>query len=111
MALACSASFFVSGIERRSPTRTVSAFGTALWAVAARSGLRAWRTTEWPRSARILAAPWPMPSLEPVMKIRAMVGWLIGLRGTVVDVVDGLKILVLGFEWLSSLLNIRGYAG
>jgi hypothetical protein len=28
----------------------------------------------WPWSARSLAAAWPMPSLEPVMNIRAIAG-------------------------------------
>lgn len=70
--LASLARFFVSLIERRSPTRTASALGTACLVDAARSALRACSTTEWPWSARILPATWPIPSLEPVMKMRAM---------------------------------------
>jgi hypothetical protein len=35
--------------------------------------LRACRKTAWPCSERSLAADWPMPSEEPVMKMRAMV--------------------------------------
>jgi hypothetical protein len=52
--------------------RTPSAFGTACFVDAARCSLRAWRMTLWPLSARSLAACKPIPSLEPVMKMRVI---------------------------------------
>jgi len=71
-ALAWAPSLLVSAIERRSAIRTL-ACGIAFWVVAARSWLRAWRTTVCPCEVRCLAAERPIPSLEPVMKIRAIV--------------------------------------
>ena len=84
---ACSASFLISDINRKSPTSTASALGTALCAEVARSAFRAWRTTEWPWSARTLAAAWPMPSLEPVMNMRAIFLWILKL-GWLTDVAE-----------------------
>lgn len=72
-ALASAARCFVSEMERRSLIRTASALGMDWRVEVARSALRACRTTEWPWSERSLAVACPMPSLDPVMKIRAIV--------------------------------------
>lgn len=97
---ASAASFFVAAMLERSPMRTASAPGQACRAAAARSALRACRMTEWPRRMSWRAASEPRPSAEPVMRMRAMDGWVdwtgTGLDWTGVYVVGGFWILELG---------------
>jgi len=56
----------------RSPMRIPEAPGTAEVAEAAREELRAWSVTWWPWAMRVRAMACPIPSEEPVMKIRAI---------------------------------------
>lgn len=52
---------------------TSEAPGTAAMACSPREGLRACRVTEWPWATRERAMFWPIPSEEPVMRMRDMV--------------------------------------
>lgn len=77
--LASAARFLVSVMERRSAIR-MGALGRAFWVSWARRELRACRITVWPWVVRCLAVERPIPSVEPVMKMRDMFVCWFGLE-------------------------------
>src|SRR6266568_868457 len=87
----CSASPRVSAALARSPMTTPAARGARSATDAARSRVRAWRTTSWPSSMRTRAAALPSPSVEPVIKTRdtdrPSVAGLLG-RGRCIDATE-----------------------